>query len=108
MKGTVTKLSETIVDISGFSRETDVTISTVAAQTAALGATLPSGGVYDVLATVDCYIRVAEDASGVTTANGYVLLAGNVVAIFVPSGFKIGVISTQSGTLYVHRSRGSY
>lgn len=108
MKGTETKLLENVLDIADLSRETDVTISAVAAQTAALGADRPGGGVYDVLATVDCFIRVALDASGVTSTNGYPIMAGNVVPVFVPAGYKIGVIAATGGTLYVHRSRGSY
>lgn len=108
MKGTTVKLNMDVLDIAGCARETDVTISTSAATTAALGATYPSGGVYDVLSTVDCYIKVALDATDVTTTTGYPLLAGNVVTVFVPAGYEIGVIAASGGTLYVHRSRGSY
>ena len=109
MKGTVDKLSQDILDIAGFARETDLSISAVAAQTAALGATYPQGGAYDILATTDCFIKVATTANDVTTTTGYPLLSGNVVTVFVPSGYKIGAItSAAAGTLYVHRSRGSY
>lgn len=59
-------------------------------------------GIYDVWTDVDCYIKVDEDASGVTTSNGYLLRADNTIPIYVRSGHKIGVIGT-SGTLSYHR-----
>lgn len=80
------------------STRTDTSVSAVAAQTAAL-----TGGVYDVWSTVDAYIRVAADASGVTTANGYLVRANNTVPVIVPNGYKIGAIAGGAGTMSHHK-----
>lgn len=91
------------VDITSASREADISISASAAISGALSVDRPAGGIYDLLADVDCYIRVASDPSGVTINNGYPLLAGNVVSVFVPSGYKIGVVAASAGTLKLMR-----
>lgn len=98
-------LESAFVYIVGAEREPDLSVSAVAAQTAALGTSRTAGSIYDLLSDVDCYIKIAEEASGVTIDNGYPLLAGNVVSVFVPSGYKIGAIAAGAGTLKIHRSK---
>ncbi|EPY01391.1 hypothetical protein [Magnetospirillum fulvum] len=85
------------IDIRGRPAAT-LAIGTVAAQTPALAA-----GVYDLSATIDCYLAVAADASGVTMATGYQLYAGNVVPIVVGEQQRIGVIAAAAGALRYHR-----
>lgn len=61
-------------------------------------------GVYHVWSDQDCYLQVAPDPSGVTSSNGYILFAKNVVSILVRVNSKIGVIrSAVNGTLYYHK-----
>lgn len=98
-------LEAAFVDIVGASREPDLSVSAVAAQTAALGTSRTAGSIYDLLSDVDCYIKIAEDAGDVTTSSGYPLLAGNVVSFFVPAGYKIGAIAASAGTIKLHRSK---
>jgi hypothetical protein len=74
-------------------------ISPTAAQSSSLAL-----GYYDVWSTIDCYLRVDETATGVTTANGYVLFANNVITLFVDDLRKIGAITaTGTGTLQFHK-----
>lgn len=96
-------INTSFVDITEAVRENDISISTSAAVSGALSVDRPAGGIYDLLSDVDCYIRVASDPSGVTVNSGYPLLAGNVVSVFVPSGYKIGVIGGSAGTLKLMR-----
>lgn len=98
-------LEAAFVDIVGAEREPDLSVSAVAAQTAALGTSRTAGSIYDLLSDVDCYIKIAEDASSVTTSNGYPILSGNVVSFFVPAGYKIGAIAASAGTIKLHRSK---
>ena len=106
MKGILENLQETFLNIAGAARETDLSITTAAAQTAALGATRIDGSVFDILSDVDCFIKVAETADDVTALTGYPLLANNIVPVFVPSGYKLGAITASgSGTIKIHRSR---
>jgi hypothetical protein len=106
MRATGIMLDPGVLDISNRSRVADVSMSTTAAVSVVLGATTTTGGVYDVLATADCFIAVSADPSTVTTANGYPLLAGNVVPVYVPSGERIGAIMAAStGTLTIHRTK---
>lgn len=106
MLGILENLQLTFLNIAGAAREADLSLSTVAAQTAALGATRITGSVYDVLSDVDCYIKVAETANDVTATTGYPILSGNVVPVWVPTGYKIGAITASgTGTLRIHRSR---
>lgn len=77
---------------------TDVSLTTTAAQSAAL-----DEGVYDIWTTADTYIRIATDASGVTTANGYLLRANNTIPVFVRQNHKIGgILASGTGTLSIH------
>lgn len=88
------------VDISGRA-QVSVAISGTATQSAAL-----SAGIYDLWATVDCYVKVAADANGVTTATGYLLRAGNTVPFVVPEQQKIGAITSgAAGSIAFHRVR---
>lgn len=59
-------------------------------------------GVYDVWAASDAYIKVGEDASGVTSGNGYLIPGGKgIVPVRVGrSGLKIGA----SADVSVHRT----
>lgn len=98
-------INQGFIDITDAGRENDITLSTSAAVSAALGSARPAGGVYDLLSDINCFIAVASDPSGVTTGSGYPLLAGNVVSVFVPSGYKIGAIAAGAGTLKIHRSK---
>lgn len=91
---------ENVTRIEDQSRETDVSISSTIAQSSAL-----AEGFYDVNSTIDCYISVRVDNSAVTTTTGYKLLANNVIRVYVPNNYKIGVISSSAtGTLEIHRS----
>lgn len=93
------------VRIQGSNR-IDLAISTTAAQTAAL-----IEGIYDIWSDVDCWIKVAPTASGVTVAAGanagYKLMANNVVSFdlrHTGDNAKIGAVtSAGTGTLSVHR-----
>lgn len=86
------------VALSGFS-QTTVSLSTSAAQSAALTA-----GIYDVWCDVDCYIKVAATANDVTTSTGYLLRAGNTIPLIIPDQQKIGgIVSSGTGTLTYHR-----
>lgn len=102
-------LEAAAVDIVGFARETDLSISTTGAQTAAIGTALVTGGIFDLLSDVACFIKIVDvggTASDVTAATGYPLLANTVVPFFVPAGGKIGAITASgSGTLKIHRSK---
>lgn len=108
-------LQASALNIADASRETDVSLSTSAAVSGAITTTANSGltsggrnsgGMFDVMSTVDCFIAVSADPSGVTTTTGYPLLAGNVVPLWVPYGYKIGGITASgTGTLYLHRSK---
>jgi hypothetical protein len=74
-------------------------ISSTAAQSSAL-----ERGYYDVWSTIDCYLRVDETATGVTTANGYMLFSGNTITLFVDDQRKIGAITAAgTGTLSLHK-----
>ena len=95
----VTNLTTEILGLEGFARVTDLSISAVAAQTAALDM-----GAYDIWTTTDCYIKVSTTATGVTTSNGYLLRSGNTITIAVGSQEKVGAItSAAAGTLSMHR-----
>jgi len=74
-------------------------ISGTAAQSSAL-----VNGVYDLWADCECFIKVATTATGVTTANGYILYSGNVVTLQIDADYKIGAITSgASGTLRLHK-----
>lgn len=90
--------TESVVRIADKARETDVTISAVAAQSAAL-----AEGIYHITSTVDCYIKIATTANDVTTSTGYYLIAYNTVAFLVPDQYKVGVIAASGGTLTIHK-----
>jgi len=90
--------TENVVNIQNRNRETDLSVSAVASQTAALAA-----GIYHVTSTVDCYIKVSTTANDVTTNTGYLLLAYNTVPFRIPDRHKIGAISAVSGTIYIHQ-----
>lgn len=75
-----------------------LSISAAAAQTDVLTA-----GIYDVWATVDCYLKVATTANDVTTANGYLVRSGTTVSVVIPTGCKLGAIAGGAGTLSYHR-----
>lgn len=99
-------IAPSVLDIVDVSRVADVSLSSVAAVSVALEGTRVPGNTFDILATVDCFIAVSADPSGVTTANGYPLMAGNTVSLYVPKGYKIGAITSGStGTMYIHRSK---
>lgn len=85
------------IDLENNVRGTDLTITGTANQTPAL-----IEGIYDVLCTVDAYIKVAPDASTVTTSNGYLVKANNMIPVYVRANSKIGVIGT-SGSMLFHK-----
>jgi len=106
MKASPSLLTPDILDIVDLSRETDVSFTGTAGVSAALVPTRVTGGIYDVVSDIDAFIAVAEDPSGVTTTTGYPVYAGNVITLYVPTGYKIGAISSSaSGTLMIHRAR---
>lgn len=78
----------------------DLSVGITAAQTAAFA----SDGLYDIWCTAaELYIRVAADASGVTTSNGYLLKTGNTITFFVRAGDKVGgILASGTGTLSIH------
>jgi hypothetical protein len=90
--------------LQGYS-QANFAISGTGAQSAALTVdTISGAAIYDVWSDVDCYIKVATTANNVTTATGYLLRAGNTVAIIVPTLSKIGAITSgAAGTLSYHR-----
>jgi hypothetical protein len=89
-----------VIDIRGYARE-DVSFSSSAGVTAAAAA---EDGVYDVRSTIDCYLKVAEDPSDVTTLTGYPLAANTTMPIRIHKGCKLGVIGGSAATLMVHRA----
>lgn len=85
-------------DIENYT-QANFAVSAVAAQGSAL-----EEGLYDVICDVACFIRVAPTATGVTTSNGYPLLANNVVTVYVRANSKIGAItSAAAGTIRYHK-----
>jgi hypothetical protein len=87
------------VDIRNAAQDS-MAITTSAAQSNPLS----DGGVYDVSATVDCFVKVAVTANDVTATSGYPLYGGNAVPFMIGAGERIGAITaTGSGTLRWHR-----
>lgn len=86
------------VHLAGESQD-NFSTSTTAAQSAAL-----AGGVYDVWAAEDTYIKVAATANDVTVATGYLIPANQIIPVYVPKDHKIGgILATGTGTLRFHR-----
>lgn len=80
---------------------TTLALSTSAAQTAAL-----SEGIYDVWCTTaaDMFISVGPTATGVTTANGYLVRSGTTARVRVREGSKIGaIVASGTPTLAYHK-----
>lgn len=77
-----------------------LSLTTTADDTSAL-----PGGIYAIWSTVDCYVSVhPTDATGVTTANGYLLRAGNTEQLYVPHNSLIGgIVAGGTGTLNYHK-----
>lgn len=99
------RLDPSVLDIADMARSADVSFSGTAAQSAALSPGGP-GGLYDIVSDIDCFIKVAATADTVTTATGYPLSANVMLPLWVPNGYKIGVVSSgASGTLQIHQSR---
>ena len=99
------RLDLSLLDIADTARAADVSFTGAAAQSAALspGGT---GGVYDIVSDIDCFIKVAATADDVTTTTGNPLSANEMLPLWVPNGYKIGAVSTSaSGTLKIHQSR---
>jgi len=92
------------VYLQGYS-QVNFAISGAGAQSAALTVDGLSGAaLYAVWTDVTCYLKVGTTANNVTTATGYILLANNVETIIVPTGSKIGAITSgAAGTLAYHR-----
>lgn len=88
------------IDLEGRARITDLSVSAVAAQTAAL-----PEGIYDVWCTVDVYLKIDPTANDVTTATGYLLRANTTIPILVRLNSKIGAIAGGAGTLSAHMVR---
>lgn len=105
MRSSPHQLAPNILDIADKSRVANVSISGTAAVSAALNAA-GAAGVFDIVSDIACHIAVAEDPSGVTETNGYPLSANVVIPVYIPKGYKIGVISDgTAGTLKIHQSR---
>jgi hypothetical protein len=90
------------LDIFGHEQQ-ELALTSAAAQTAPL-----ADGIYDLwIDSGRTYLRIAEDASGVTVLNGYPLFAGNVVTFYVRKDHRIGaILSTGSNTLRYHKTYG--
>jgi len=90
--------------LQGYS-QVNFAISGAVAQSSALTVdTLSGAAIYDVWTTTDCYIKIATTANDVTTATGYLLRSGNTLPFIVPTGSKIGAITSgTAGTLSFHR-----
>lgn len=59
-------------------------------------------GVYDVWSDSDIYLKVDQrDASDVTTETGYLITAGNIVPVHIPSTSYIGAAGT--GDVHFHQ-----
>lgn len=88
------------INIAGFTNKTLALTNAAGAMTLGDGA-----GLYDLHSNVDCYIRVSATGLSVTVANGYKLMAGNMLAnVVVPPGYTIGaVVASGVGTLNAHR-----
>lgn len=90
-------IARVIATIQGHEQQT-LPVSTSEAATGRIDA-----GDYDLWADVETYVKIAGDASGVTTSNGYVLFAGNAVTFRIERGDQIGAIAIGGGTLSYHR-----
>jgi hypothetical protein len=81
--------------------------SAVSLSVSGTGAQTParlSPGVYDVWCDVDVFIKVNQVlASDVTTANGYKIVAGNIVPVQITSDSFLGAIAGGAGTLKYHK-----
>lgn len=63
-----------------------------------------SPGIYDIWCDIDVFIKVDRaTASDVTTANGYKIVAGNVVPVQITSDSFLGAIAGGAGTLKYHK-----
>ncbi len=80
--------------------QAQLSVSGTAAQTSAI---TDGGGMYDVWADIDVYVKVAPTANDVTTSTGYLIRANNTVPVLVGDGDRIGAIASGSGTLRYHR-----
>lgn len=84
--------------LEGYSAST-VSLTTSAAQSAAL-----EEGYYAVWTTADCFIRVGPTATGVTTANGFILRTATTLYVYVPPSSKIGgIVASSTATLSYHK-----
>ena len=82
-----------IININGVGSLAPLSISGVAAQTAPIA----KDGMYHLMATTTCYLKIDSDASDVTAAvagGGFPLLASNGVLFPVKAGDRIGAITT--------------
>lgn len=91
-----------VVELEGRSR-VDIAISTSAVQRAAL----PEGN-YDVISTVDCWLKVAPTANDVTAAAGanagYLLKANTMITVMTKGNLnKIGIVAGGAGTFSYHQ-----
>ena len=55
------------------------------------------------MSDVEVHLKVGPNVSGVTSNNGYVLYANNVVPVHVNDRDKINAIAGSAGTLRFHK-----
>lgn len=91
--------SADMIDLEGNSNGSPLSLTTTAAQTAALTA-----GVYDIWSDVDCYIKIGTTANDVTTS-GYLLRANVTLPnVLIRKDRKIGgIVASGTGTLGFHK-----
>lgn len=82
--------------------EGSASINFAVSASAAVSNPLPAG-IYDVWCDVDVFIKVDETPNDVTTATGYKIFAGNVVAVNVADSRRIGAIAGAAGTLHFQK-----
>lgn len=65
-----------------------------------------AGGVYDIWATVDCYVAISR--IDLTADNGYIVFAGNVLPVQIEQGDYIATIAAGNfeGLLCFHQVGG--
>lgn len=101
-RGNSIRLGEFVSDVVDLYNRTQATLalSTTADDTAAL-----AEGTYDVWCDAECFLSVAPtDATGVTTANGYILQANTVITLYVRQDHKIGgIVASGTATLSYHK-----
>ena len=90
------------VSIRGYARETDLSVTSSATQTAAL--TEGSYDIYNSSTTLVVYVKIFPTANDVTTSTGYPIPPNTTINFDVFTNDKIGAIAASGTTaVLIHR-----